>query len=89
MSLTSAAITDWKLDWNALHASFDTKITKNLTPLVRFAWFFYDQIFFQKFERTYGHLVQKGTFNFLKDSLVIKLSGKMYQGVSFLVITSM
>ncbi len=28
----------------------------------------------------YGHLVKKPTFKFLKDALVIKLSGKMHQG---------
>ncbi len=33
-----------------LHASYDAKITKNLTPLVRFAWLFYNQIVFQKFD---------------------------------------
>ena len=35
-----------------LHASYDAKITKNLTSLVRFAWLFYNQIIFQKFEHT-------------------------------------
>ncbi len=28
-------------------------ITKKLTPLVRFAWLFYNQTVFQKFERTF------------------------------------
>ena len=28
----------------------------------------------------YGHLVKKSTFRFLKDALVVKFSGIMYQG---------
>ncbi len=36
-----------------LHAGYDAKITKNLTPLVCFAWLFYNQIVSQKLECTF------------------------------------
>ncbi len=59
-----------------LHASYDAKITKNLTPLVRFAWLFYNQTVFQKFERTFFDQVAidaKDVLTFEKRRLVVEL----------------
>ncbi len=54
-------------------------ITKKLTPLVRFAWLFYNQTAFQKFERTYFDQVArdaKSVLTFEKRPPVVELKLK-------------
>ncbi len=51
-------------------------ITKKLTPQVRFAWLFYNQTVFQKFERTFFDQVAinvKSVLTFEKRPLFVEL----------------
>ncbi len=54
-------------------------ITKNLTPLVRFAWLFYNQTVFEKFECTFLDQVAidaKSVLTFEQRPLVVELKLK-------------
>ncbi len=62
-----------------LRASYGAKITENQTPQVRFAWLFYNQTVFQKFERNFFDQVAidaKSVSTFEKRPLVAKLKLK-------------
>ena len=66
-------------DWLRLHASYDAKITKIQTPLVRFARLFHNQTVFQKFECTFFDQVDidaKSVLTFEKRPLVTELKLK-------------
>ncbi len=66
------------------------KITKNLTPLLRFAWLFYNKIVFKKFEHTFFDQVTvdaKRVSTFEKCPLVAELKLKMSQNGRFFMFS--